>query len=371
MVSIKDIGKDYNVPEDKKYLVIVVDMDDDIGRKANIRTPILSREDNINAAVRLGLTDPGDSDVNSILGGVQHYDFLKKEGKDVEIATISGDIDIESEVCAIKIKEQLDFLIYLYEPNFIYLVSDGKEDELVLKYLELKDVFVWKKRIVIKQNESLESTYYLMQEFIKKTMSQYIPLIFTSIGFAMILYAVFSDLGWRIIAGLIGIYILSEGVGLVESIKKMFKESKQGLELGKLSPFGNILGFLIFVVGILYSYSASVDPEPIIFFGKFLLNVANPLTLGFMLLVLVHFIDDLIHTEKSILSLLKKLFFNIILAFMLRQMLLISSDYLIGTTVEFITLVMYIIAYISTLIILSVVLFHEPKKSNTEVNLNQ
>ncbi|GAA0128193.1 DUF373 family protein [Methanococcus maripaludis] len=361
MVSIKDIGKDYNVPEDKKYLVIVVDMDDDVGRKANIRTPILSREDNINAAVKLGLTDPGDSDVNSILGGIQHYDHLKKEGKDVEIATISGDIDIESEVCAIKIKEQIDFLIYLYEPNFIYLVSDGKEDEMVLKYLELKDIFVWKKRIVIKQNESLESTYYLVQEFIKKTMSQYIPLIFTSIGFAMILYAVFSDLGWRIIAGLIGIYILSEGVGLVESVKKTLNESKKGLEVGKLSPFGNILGFLILLVGILYSYRASVDPELTVFFGKFLLNIANPLTLGFVLLVLVHFIDDLIHTEKSILRLLKRLFFNVVLAFMLRQMLIVSSGYLIGYSTEFTGLVMYILAYVSILIVLSVVLFHEPK----------
>ncbi|ABR54341.1 Protein of unknown function DUF373 [Methanococcus vannielii SB] len=362
MVSIKDIGKD-NVPEDKKYIIIVVDMDDDIGRKANIRTPILGREDNINAAVRLGLTDPGDSDLNSILGGVQHYDYLKKEGKDVEIATVSGDIDVESEVCAIRIKEQLDFLIYLYEPDFIYLVSDGKEDELVLKYLELKDVFVWKKRIVIKQNESLESTYYLMQEFIKKTMSQYIPLIFTSIGFAMILYALFSDLGWRIISGLIGIYILSEGVGLVESIKKMLKESRKGLELGKLSPFGNILGYLIVIVGILYSYKVSEDPELAIFFGKFLFNLANPLTLGFLVLVTVNFIDDLIHTEKSILSLLKKLFFNVILAFMLRQMFLISSEYLTGVAFEFTTLAMYIIAYISILIILSVVLFHGPKKS--------
>jgi putative membrane protein len=46
---------------------------------------------------------------------------------------------------------------------------------------------------------------------------------------------------------------------------------------------------------------------------------------------------------------------------MLRQMLIVSSGYLIGYSTEFTGLVMYILAYVSILIVLSVVLFHEPK----------
>lgn len=125
----------------KNYLVLVVDIDDDIGRKAGLNTPILGREENIKALIKLGLADPGDSDVNAILGGVKIYDELKASGKDVEIATISGDVDVESEKCALRIKEQIDFLLYLYNPDFIYLVSDGKEDEMILKYLESKKYF--------------------------------------------------------------------------------------------------------------------------------------------------------------------------------------------------------------------------------------
>ncbi|HIP84765.1 MAG TPA: DUF373 family protein, partial [Methanothermococcus okinawensis] len=184
------------VKREDRYLVIVVDMDDDVGRKANIKTPVIGRSNCINAAVKLGLADPGDTDINSILGGVKLYDDLKREEYEVELALISGNKDVESKECAKKIKEQLDFLLYLYEPTFVYFVSDGKEDELVLKYLEGKDVFVWKKRVVVKQSEYLESTYYLIQEFLKKTMSQYLPFIFTSIGFAMVIYAIFADLGW-------------------------------------------------------------------------------------------------------------------------------------------------------------------------------
>nr|WP_232210878.1 DUF373 family protein [Methanothermococcus okinawensis] len=347
--------------KNNKYLVIVPDMDDDLGRKANIKTPILGRADSINSAIKLGLSDPGDTDVNSILGGIKFYDELKKEGKDVELAIISGHKDVESEECARRIKEQLDFLMYLYEPDFIYLVSDGREDEMVLKYLENKDAFVWKKRIIVKQNESLESTYYLIQEFLKKTMSQYVPFIFTSVGFAMVIYAIFADLGWRIIMGMVGLYILSEGSGLTRALKKSFSEGKKGLEFGKLAPIGNIISVLIVVVGIIYSYNASYHLNFINAIGIFIYNFANPLTLGLLIYITVHFIDDIIYTNKEILSLLKRFFFKIIVIFITREMLFEFSKFLNGNAL-FTVVIAYVVIYIAILIILSSILFYKEKE---------
>ncbi|XQN75388.1 DUF373 family protein [Methanothermococcus sp. Ax23] len=356
-IKLKEMKKD------NKYLVIVVDMDDDIGRKANIKTPILGRVDCINTAIKLGLSDPGDTDTNSILGGIKLYDELKKEGKDVELAIISGHKNVESEECAKKIKEQLDFLMYLYEPNFIYLVSDGKEDEMVLKYLENKDTFVWKKRIIVKQNESLESTYYLIQEFLKKTMSQYVPFIFTSIGFAMVIYAIFADLGWRIIAGMVGLYILSEGSGLTHALKKSFTEGKKGLEFGKLTPIGNIISISVILVGTLYAYNASYRLDFIQSIGSFIYNFANPLALGLLIYITVHFIDDIIYTNKEMLKLLKGFFFKIIVIFMSREILFEFSKFL-GGKVSFTTVIVYVIVYIALLIILSSILFYKQNKDN-------
>ncbi|EHP87038.1 DUF373 family protein [Methanotorris formicicus] len=352
------------LPEIKRYLVLIVDMDDDVGRKANIATPILGREDNIKAAIKLGLSDPGDSDINAILGGVKLYDELKNKGKNVEIATISGDKDVESEKCALRIKEQLDFLMYLYEPNFIYLVSDGKEDEMVLKYLDSRDVFVWKKRIVIKQNESLESIYYLIHEFIKKTMSDYIPLIFTSAGFAMILYAIFSELGWRIIVGLIGLYILSEGVGVRKLFIEKIKKGGEGIELGKISPMGTVIALLILVVGALYAYGVSKSDNPVIFAGNFLYHISNPLTLSLFVFMLGHFIDKIIHSKEPILNILKKYFFYTICLFMARELLITSSEFLRGSE-SFTMLMIHAVVYTSIIIILSTILF---TKSSTQVD---
>ena len=341
----------------EKYLVIIVDMDDDVGRKANIKTPVLGRSDCINAAIKLGLADPGDTDINSILGGVKLYDDLKREGYEVELALISGYKDVESKECARRIKEQLDFLLYLYEPTFVYFVSDGKEDELVLKYLEGKDVFVWKKRVVVKQSEYLESTYYLIQEFLKKTMSQYLPFIFTSIGFAMVIYAIFADLGWRIIVGIVGLYILSEGSGLIEDLKKALKEEGKSFEFRRLTPIANTIAILIIAIGALYSYSMAQGEDFIIFIGKFLQYFTDFFVLGTFIVLLARSIDGIIYSNREVLEIFKRFLFGIVILFILREILIRFSSLLCGRA-ELVEVVVSVIVYSLITAILFIVLFY-------------
>ncbi|ACX72166.1 Protein of unknown function DUF373 [Methanocaldococcus vulcanius M7] len=346
----------------KNYLVLIVDIDDDVGRKAGLKTPILGREENIKALIKLGLADPGDSDVNAILGGVKIYDELKASGKDVEIATISGDVDVESEKCALRVKEQIDFLTYLYNPDFIYLVSDGKEDEMILKYLESKNIFVWKKRIIVKQSETLESTYYLIQEFIKKTMEEYIPLILTFIGFSLLLYAVFADIGWRIVVGLIGLYILSEGVGVRKTLMEKMKK-KEEFSVGRVFPISAIIAVFVLIIGLTYSISSSRLTSPNEFIGEFLLHFVNSLVLSLIILTVGKFVDTVIHSEEGILEIFKKYFFYLICIFVARELIITGGNYLLGN-IGFISFVVYIIIYISITIILSVILFTKSNKNN-------
>ena len=345
------------VKKEDRYLVIVVDMDDDVGRKANIKTPVLGRSNCINAAVKLGLADPGDTDVNSILGGVKLYDDLKREGYQVELAVISGYKDVESKECAKRIKEQLDFLLYLYEPTFVYFVSDGKEDEVVLKYLEGKDVFVWKKRIVVKQSEYLESTYYLIQEFLEKTMSQYLPFIFTSIGFAMVIYAIFADLGWRIIVGIVGLYILSEGSGLIDDLKKALKEEGRSFEFKRLTPIGNTIAILIIVIGALYSYSMAQGVDFINFVGKFLQYFTDFFVLGTFIVLVARSIDGIIYSNKEVLDIFKRFLFGIVILFILREILIKFSNLLCGRA-ELVEVVVSVVVYTLITAILFIVLFY-------------
>jgi len=75
-------------------LIICIDRDNDLGEKANLETPIIGREANIQAAVALGIADPEDSDTNTIFGGIRILDELRARGADVEIISFAGDKNV-------------------------------------------------------------------------------------------------------------------------------------------------------------------------------------------------------------------------------------------------------------------------------------
>ena len=66
MSTNKRLERDIESTAASKLLVICVDRDDDVGRKAGITTPVVGRDSCINAAQRLALEDPEDADSNSI-----------------------------------------------------------------------------------------------------------------------------------------------------------------------------------------------------------------------------------------------------------------------------------------------------------------
>ncbi len=64
-----------------KVLVLCIDRDDDLGQKTGIEGPVIGRNENVRAALALGLADPEDADTNTILAAISTYDDLvKKEG---------------------------------------------------------------------------------------------------------------------------------------------------------------------------------------------------------------------------------------------------------------------------------------------------
>ncbi|MCK5317950.1 MAG: DUF373 family protein, partial [Anaerolineales bacterium] len=42
----------------ERTLILCIDVDDDIGKKGDVETPILSRNSNLEAATKLALSDP-------------------------------------------------------------------------------------------------------------------------------------------------------------------------------------------------------------------------------------------------------------------------------------------------------------------------
>ena len=73
-----------------RLLVICIDRDDDIGKKAGIKSPAVGRNSCIEAAQKLALEDPEDADSNSIFAAIKTYEDLVSKGYQAEVVVVAG-----------------------------------------------------------------------------------------------------------------------------------------------------------------------------------------------------------------------------------------------------------------------------------------
>ena len=155
--------------EKRKILILCVDRDNDIGVKTNIKTPIIGRENNLEAASNLALIDPEESDANAIFGAVRTYDTLSEESgnEEYEVATIVG-----SEQGGIKadkqITNQLIEVLTRYPAHSVILVTDGFSDEEVLPIVQSHAQILSIKRIVVKHSERIEESWAVLSRYFMK-----------------------------------------------------------------------------------------------------------------------------------------------------------------------------------------------------------
>jgi len=237
-----------------KTLILCLDRDDDLGRKAGVASPVIGRSANIEAATKLAIADPADSDVNTIFGGIEEYDRLTGLGIDAEIVSMAGDRDV-GVVSDNKIASQMDDLMSEYAFDNVTLVSDGAEDESVLPIVQSRLAVNSVKRIRVKQSESIEGTYYLLKEFLSDPKVR--GALFIPIGLACIAYAASSlvgrpELAVAAIIGSVGAYLLYSGYGVGESIERHRESATESLYRGKI-------GFVTYLAAILIGVIATVQ----------------------------------------------------------------------------------------------------------------
>ncbi len=219
----------------EKILVLVVDRDDDVGVKTGIRGPIIGDDANIEAATKLALADPEDSDANTIFAAVKIARELRKEGKNVEIATVTGHKNLGF-VADQNINNQLKLVFEQFPPDGIVFVTDGAEDDQVVPIIISYAPIISKKTVVVKQAVQLERTYYVIKNAIRD--KDIAAILFGVPGIAFILWAIFGDLAVKIILGVVGIYFVAIATGLDTAIGSWARAIIRGISLrGPGAPF--------------------------------------------------------------------------------------------------------------------------------------
>lgn len=252
-----------------RTLVLSVDRDDDIGFKADVKSPLVGREKALEAAIQLALADPEDSDINAIFQAIKIFDDLKARGEDVEISVIAGNHlhMIEGDR---KIAESLTEVVEKTGATHCILVADGAEDEFILPIIQSRMMVTSVRRVIVNQIPNLEGTYYIIKKILSDPKFSRFALI--PLGLAMLLYAASYYFGYPqiatiIVIGVIGSYLLYRGFGLDENVHQFIDGLQTQLSRGRFSFVTYIGGIILTVVGIVMGMMSVVSHVPASSFG--------------------------------------------------------------------------------------------------------
>jgi putative membrane protein len=283
----------------KRIFILCVDRDGDLGTKGGIKTPVVGRGENLNAAVALALQDPEESDANAIFEAIRVYDRLQSEAKPeevFEIATISG-----SELGGVgadrKIVAELSELLGSFPANEVILVTDGYSDEAVLPLVESRVPVSSVRRIVMKHSESIEETAAIFTRYLKMIMEnpRYSRIALGLPGLLVLILGIFSILNllyyyWIAFIFVLSAFMLVKGFGVDKTAKNIYQWMKEysppPLSV-QISNYSTVAGVLCIVVGIyLGSTEISIPADIAGWIGNFPL-IAGSFIQGSMDLLVV------------------------------------------------------------------------------------
>lgn len=258
-------------------LVLSVDRDNDFGEKAGISGPFIGREENLNAAIALGLKDAEDSDTNTLLAAISIYDEMVKKGMDVEVATICGDIKVGYE-SDLTLTTQLENVLEVVKPERVILVSDGAEDEYIYPIISSRVKVDSVRKVFVKQVPSVEGTYYiilktLQDDKMRKRILTPIGLILALFGFFSLLpklYTLYmdgdpgtvSEMAGGAIALVLGIYLISYAYRVGDRTRNWAIRTGRAVRSGsQMIPFA-VLSVVFVIAGLTYGLDAAIsDPD--------------------------------------------------------------------------------------------------------------
>jgi putative membrane protein len=242
-------------------IVLVIDRDDDLGYKTSIKSPVVGRENVIEAAVRLATTDPEDSDVNTMFAAIKTYDELKQKGEDVEVVVVCGDRNV-GVVSDSKIAEQLDEIDLRLKPRSTIVVTDGSEDEFVLPVISSRFKIDSIERVVVKQSRTIESTYFLIRRMLNDPKVARITL--APLGMIFLVYSIFlifqhPEWGLGGIILFLGMYFLSKAYGWDRSFAEYMNSIRQSLLEGRFSFILYVTSGILLVVALIQGVNSAAS----------------------------------------------------------------------------------------------------------------
>ncbi len=239
-------------------LVVCIDRDDDLGRKAGVTGPVVGRPAVIEAALKLGTADPEDSDTNAIFAAVSLLDELRGAGEECEACILTGSPKV-GVLSDRRVADQFDRVLEQVHATSAYLVSDGAEDEYLFPILASRVRVDGVRRVYVRQSASIESTYYTLVRALKdpklraKTVLP-IALVLLILGLAaaggVLTY------GFIGLAIVLGVYLIFWTFDIDEALIDSVRSASSDIRQGSVAFGFGLFAVALVGVGFLEGYNA-------------------------------------------------------------------------------------------------------------------
>ena len=258
-----------------RILILCVDRDGDIETKAGIKTPVLGRTANLDAAVSLALRDPEEPDANAMFEAVRLFDRLETEkqpAESFEVATISG-LERGGVGADRKLVAELSSLLGSFNADEVILVSDGYSDEAILPLVESRVPVSSVRRIVVKHSETIEETAALFSRYMKLIWEnpRYARIALGIPGLLFFLYGIFymtDAVNYYLISVVLifGGVLLFKGFGVDRGARNLYEWAKEysppPLPV-QISNYSIIAGVLCVAVSVYLGAASATTNVPI------------------------------------------------------------------------------------------------------------
>jgi putative membrane protein len=214
--------------------------------------PVVGREAVERLVTEVGVDDPEDARVNCILEGLRVASDLEADGDDAVVAVLAGTgsaVGADREVA-----EQTDQLVADIEPDSAVVVVDSAEDERLVPIIESRIQVDAVDRVVVRQARDIESTYYLLKQFLadeelRKTVL--VPLGVALLALPTLMFVTDSTtMAVGTIAATLGLFLLYKGLGVDGYIEALPGQVKEALYSGQVSLVTYVVGVGLALVGV-------------------------------------------------------------------------------------------------------------------------
>ena len=199
----------------------------------------------------VGLDDPENSRVNTLLEGLSVTRELQEEGDDVQVAVV-GDRS-EGVNADRSVARQIDELIERHEFESAIVVVDSAEDERLVPIVESRLQVDAVDRVVVRQARDIESTYYLLKQFLADEQLRknvLVPLGITLLAVPIMLLFSSPALAGGTIAAAVGVFLIYKGLGVDAYLSRLATEIQEGLYSGQVSLVTYVVAAGLALVGL-------------------------------------------------------------------------------------------------------------------------